>query len=515
MIRLSVRARLTWLCGATFALVATLGFGSKSRIDSLAASLELTNTVADTIQQHMAADMSHDAIRADVFQALLSENDAELADAKDAVETDGREISETIAKLSASTLSPELTRAFVEVRPAVDEYAAVARKVVETCAKDRKNAMTMRADFLKTFAMLEGKLEAISEQLEKFADEESKMAVATSATAQRDILWLGVAILSILLVGGWWITHSIVTPLNKMIERLREIAQGDGDLTQRVDEHEGDELGTAGRWFNACLVRIQNAFLSCRKSSEQVDAGARNLSQSISSLANGAQSQAASLEQTVASVTEITSTIQSTADHAARAKELADKTSHLADEGGRITDDAVKSMQEIEVASKQIREIITTIDEIAFQTNLLALNAAVEAARAGDQGRGFAVVASEVQSLAQRSANAAQEVKKLIGDSVAKIENGSSLVRHSGESLHRIVESIQSMASIVADISNATGEQSSAMGQVRDAMNEIDRVVQESHSGTDRAMQTSRNLAGQAAGLLTELKKFRLSGTQS
>ena len=208
---------------------------------------------------------------------------------------------------------------------------------------------------------------------------------------------------------------------------------------------------------------------------------------------------------------EITGTVKQNADKAKQANQLAVGSRDVAEKGGQVVVQAVRSMTEINLSSKKIADIITTIDEIAFQTNLLALNAAVEAARAGEQGRGFAVVVSEVRNLAQRSATAAKEIKGLIQDSVQKVEAGSALVNKSGETLNEIVSSVKRVTDIIAEIAAASQEQTTGIDQVNRAVTQMDQVTQANAAQTEELSSTAQSLAAQAEELQAVVGRFKLA----
>ena len=211
------------------------------------------------------------------------------------------------------------------------------------------------------------------------------------------------------------------------------------------------------------------------------------------------------------SLEEITATVRQSADNARQASQLASGSRDAAEQGQEVVSNAVTAMAEINAASAKIADIIGTIDEIAFQTNLLAVNAAVEAARAGEEGRGFAVVAAEVRSLAQRSAEAAKQIKALIQDSLRKVEKGTELVNKSGETLHGIVSSVKRVTDIVGEIAAAAGEQSTGIEQVNTAMTQMDQVTQSNSAQTEELSSTAESLSDQAAGLMELVKTFTLS----
>ncbi len=246
---------------------------------------------------------------------------------------------------------------------------------------------------------------------------------------------------------------------------------------------------------------------------ETIRVATEELTRSAGSIAEGAQAQAASLEETSASLEEITATMRNTSANSVQATQLASSAKESAEQGQSVVSDAVTAMQEINVASARISDIISTINEIAFQTNLLAVNAAVEAARAGEEGRGFAVVAAEVRSLAQRSAGAAKEIKGLIQDTLKKVERGTELVNRSGETLRAIVKSAKLVTDIIGEISIASAEQSTGLEQVNVAVIQIDQVTQRNATQTDELSATAKSLSEQAIRLAQLVDKFRTDDT--
>jgi methyl-accepting chemotaxis protein len=310
-----------------------------------------------------------------------------------------------------------------------------------------------------------------------------------------------------------WMAGRVARPLRAAVERLNELARGDADLTKRLAVTAQDEIGQLASAMNRFLDNLHGLVLEIQETSVQVTSASHQMSAATEHLSSGAQEQASSLEQTAASLEQMTGTVKQNADNARQANQLAVGSRDTAERGGQVVTTAVAAMGEITKSSRKIADIITTIDEIAFQTNLLALNAAVEAARAGEQGRGFAVVAAEVRNLAQRSAQAAREIKGLIGDSVAKVEAGSELVHQSGQTLGEIVASVKRVTDIIGEIAAASAEQSTGIDQVNRAVTQMDQVVQANAAQTEELSSTASALAAQADHLQRLVARFELGGS--
>jgi methyl-accepting chemotaxis protein len=284
----------------------------------------------------------------------------------------------------------------------------------------------------------------------------------------------------------------------------------EGDLTARVGvSAQGetqkmlDGLALMTRDLGTLVSEVTRSARTVAGSSSQIAQGHRDL-------AFRTEHQASTLEQTASSMEELTSTVQHNADNARQASELARNASEVARRGGEVVGQVVTTMQGISASAGRISEISSVIDGIAFQTNLLALNAAVEAARAGEQGRGFAVVAGEVRILAKRSAEAAREIKGLIGDSVDKVAAGTRLVGTAGTTMQEIVESVRRVSELIAEIAAASNEQSSGIGQVNTAVAELEQGVQQNASLVQEAASATSSLAEQASLLLGLVARFDL-----
>lgn len=293
-------------------------------------------------------------------------------------------------------------------------------------------------------------------------------------------------------------------------DAMREIGEGDGDLSRRIDAAGEDELAQIASSFNnfagklsGVLAQIRDASHSVRLASEEIATGNQDLS-------SRTELTASSLEQTSASMQQLTETVRHTADAARQANQLVAQASSVAQHGGQVVGDVVSTMEQINAASRKINDIIGVIDGIAFQTNILALNAAVEAARAGEQGRGFAVVAGEVRSLAQRSAEAAREIKALIGSSVQQVESGSRLVNDAGTTMADIVQSVQRVTDIMGEITSATTEQSTSINEVGQAVSHLDQMTQQNAALVEESAAAAASLKDQSVRLSTVVGTFRL-----
>ena len=297
-----------------------------------------------------------------------------------------------------------------------------------------------------------------------------------------------------------------ITALNEALDLL-----AGGDLTHRITTPFAPKTESLRTNFNAAAERMQQAIQAIGAASGGVNSGSDEIAEASDNLSRRTEQQAASLEETAAALDEITATVRKTASGAKEASQVVATARADAERSGRIVSQAVSAMTEIETSSNQVSQIIGVIDEIAFQTNLLALNAGVEAARAGEAGRGFAVVAQEVRALAQRSADAAKEIKTLISTSTAQVEAGVDLVGQTGEALGRIVEQVASIDALMQEISASTTEQATGLNEVNGAVNQMDQVVQQNAAMVEEATAATHSLKNEAKSLADMVARFRVS----
>jgi methyl-accepting chemotaxis protein len=303
------------------------------------------------------------------------------------------------------------------------------------------------------------------------------------------------------------IMRSISAPLQEAVALAGQVA--DGNLSMRIDAQGSDEVSqlrmAMGR-MNDSLLRVVS---QVREAADMVSHASGEIASGNMDLSSRTETQASNLQQTVATIGQLSTGVQHSADHAAQAESLASKASEVAERGGVVVGDVVQTMNDINASSRKISEIIGVIDGIAFQTNILALNAAVEAARAGEQGRGFAVVASEVRALAQRSANAAKEIKVLINASVECVDRGTNLVGEAGETIASTVQAVRQVRDVVSEISLAAREQATGIDQVSQSISAIDNTMQQNAALVEQAAAAAASLRQQATALQGSVSFFR------
>ncbi len=308
---------------------------------------------------------------------------------------------------------------------------------------------------------------------------------------------------------AWRVSKSITAPLAQAVSVAETVARG--DLGQPIHAVTRDETGRLLRALHDMQDKLAGAVRTIRAGSETISSAAGQIAAGNTDLSSRTEEQAASLEETAASMEELASTVKQNADNARQANQLAASASEVAQRGGAVVSAVVSTMEDISASSRKISEIVSVIDGIAFQTNILALNAAVEAARAGEQGKGFAVVAGEVRSLAQRSAQAAREVKTLIEASVSKVAEGAGQAENAGTTMQEVVASVKRVTDIMGEIAAASQEQASGIEQVNRAVSQMDEVTQQNAALVEEAAAAAGSMQDQAHALVRAVGVFRLS----
>ncbi|NML18921.1 methyl-accepting chemotaxis protein [Azohydromonas caseinilytica] len=343
---------------------------------------------------------------------------------------------------------------------------------------------------------------------EKLRDDTKAQALAHAERVEL-LSWLAmVAVFLTSLAGVAWMVASITRPLKEAVRAAQVIAAG--DLTHRLDVKRRDELGQLMGAIAAMSEQLHGIVAEVRQGVESVSAASAEIATGNHDLSARTEHMASNLQQTASSMEQLTATVSQSADTARQANQLASAAAGSAARGGAVVEQVVTSMGRISEGSRRIADIIGVIDGIAFQTNILALNAAVEAARAGEQGRGFAVVAGEVRSLAQRSAEAAKEIKGLIGASVKTVDAGSALVEQTGHAMQEIVTNVQRVAALIGDIAASASEQRDGIGQMNAAVGRLDEVTQQNAALVEESAAAAQSLQQQARRLAQAVSVFNV-----
>ncbi len=514
MTSLSVQRRLTVLVSAGATLTCIVGGAAYMGLAKGKHFSEQLERSAVAVRETMNADMKHDNTRAEIMRAAVAAQNNDLQQVDDA----GKAVTENVKSLlgsldlavaNASTIeSVEAVRASI---PPGQRYAEAAATAIASIKQHPQDSKTALATFDQAFHALEASLEKSADAIEQAAEEIKEQTHASNTQSMRTMLVLIVGGLAGLLAFSLWTMRSILTPLGHLREAVRQLNQTDGDLSRRLPPSHATEFNDLTVQFNTFLEKIagvvgnvQSSARSISMVSEQIATGNQDLSRRTEETSGNLQQAASSMEQ-------ITATVRLSADAALRASGLADSASAVAARGGQAVSRVVITMDEINTASRQISDIIGVIDSIAFQTNILALNAAVEAARAGEQGRGFAVVASEVRMLARRSADAAREIKTLIGSSVDKVQAGSQYVKDAGLTMDEILASVTLVSTTINEITQAASEQRSGIVLVNEAVNDLDRTTQQNAALVEQTAAAAMEMAQQAQALATTVNVFRTS----
>jgi len=419
--------------------------------------------------------------------------------------------------------------------------AGQIKEILGESRDERHRAHSLEVFKTETMSNLAGVQELLKELKEKnFAVSKAKIQHAAAQSSSSITINLVITVISLVLglALAIFITRSITKPTNKVVEMLKDIAQGEGDLTKRLDINSRDELGDLAKWYNTFIDKLHDIIAQVASNTEQLASAATEISSSAEELSAGVREQTNQTAQVSTAVEEMTATIVETSKNTGDAAEKAKAAASKSQEGSRLAEDTSRGMDEIVQASSvttrnveglaekatAIGEIIKVIDDIADQTNLLALNAAIEAARAGEQGRGFAVVADEVRKLAERTTKATKEVAETIKgiqadvtaansqmvESQKIVNKGKKLVQKTNGSLTEIFSAIEAVQEMMRQIATASEEQSAVAEQISKSVENVDRITKESATGSEQAAAAAEQLNRQAEELRHLVGGFRL-----
>jgi methyl-accepting chemotaxis protein len=509
--RASIRARLLFTMAAFIALLAAMaavGAWRLAHLNAVTTEMATVNLRVEGVVGEWLSQTRSNAVRAVV---LTQSDDADLRRMlTPAMEATTRRISELQREVEGLLDSPEAKRLFADVGARRSAYLEARKAVLEIRrAGDPAGATAlMERSMLPAIDAYVGAIQRLAGHYKQEVVQDAA-AAAASARWGRDVLLAfcaGGVLLA--LATGWLIIRSITVPLQQAVATARRVA--DGDLTVRIATDGRNEMGQLLQALAEMSGRLRLLVSEVAEGARTVADTSRQIAQGNADLSQRTEEQAGTLEETASSMEELTATVTQNAGNARQAKELAAGAAAVARGGGDAVAEVVQAMDGISAASRRISDIIGVIDGIAFQTNILALNAAVEAARAGDQGRGFAVVAAEVRSLAQRSAEAAREVKTLIVHSAGQVEAGTRHVAAAGRKMGDIVGAVEQVSALVAEIAAASQEQSAGIEQVNTAVAQMDGVVQQNASLVEEAAAATESMQAQAVSLLESVARFRL-----
>ena len=516
--KLRIGPRLALAFGLVLSLLAVMAGVAAWQMGKLAANTAeyATDLVPSFAAQHQITLLLGNERRKE-YRHVLAKDAAEM----DEIETDltglRRSVYEQIDKYDKEYVSDaEDKRRLEKVRSAVgtylalwDQVRAASRLTATDPSKLDDAAKLMTGASSKAFNDVDAAVQDWWNYNVQLSDKETAESKETYANAKLVLIAMVVAALALGTFAAVAITRSITGPIGRAVEVASTVAAG--DLSSRIVVRGDDETAQLLRALSRMNDSLAQIVGHVRASSESIATGSAQIATGNADLSQRTEEQASNLQQTAASMEELSGTVKASAETAGHASQLAASASAAAVSGGEVVGTVVNTMQDIAASSKKIADIIGVIDGIAFQTNILALNAAVEAARAGEQGRGFAVVASEVRSLASRSAEAAKEIKSLIGASVEKVEAGARQVDIAGASMADIVSQVQRVSAMITEISNAAGEQSTGIGQVGDAVAQLDQVTQQNAALVEESAAAAESLRTQAANLAEAVRVFKLA----
>ncbi len=511
-----IRSRLAMLAGVLITLLVVLAGTSFWAVRAINANvMELGDNWLPSVRTLSEIESLASTNRRLAFKYVLAADDSTRADAqKRRDEIVQGKMPAAMNRYKALVSSEDEMLLFQDIESGWADYVKSETEMMAAAARGEDGHADARAlvDGVssKTYRALAA---TVDKALQLNVDGASD-AKALAQARYSQMLWvLGVVVAVSVLVAATLtllISRSIVEPLTQAVHVARSVAQG--DLTTHVHDRGHDEPARLMVALEEMRSSLATIVADVRRSSDSIETGATEIAAGNTDLSHRTEHQASNLQQTASSLEQISGGVQHNASGASTANQLVSTAAEVAQQGGEVVAQVVSTMEEIQASSRRIADIIGTIDGIAFQTNILALNAAVEAARAGEQGRGFAVVAGEVRSLAQRSANAAREIKGLISTSVEKVSAGSELVVKAGATMDDIVTSVKRVQDLVGEISVSSREQSEGITQLNTAVTQLDQMTQQNAALVEQSAAAAESLRQQSQHLTQVVQRFRVEG---
>jgi methyl-accepting chemotaxis protein len=483
----------------------------------LEAALKLRNEPGGVVATSEAVALAIRDMGAGLRQLMLAADEKELQGTSEGLRKRGEVLVQDMKAMRAGLLKMGRPPLAAQVDGALAAMGVVAASI-EKVAMSRQGLLASEGAMSQSLAQLKTVAARQAELGERQVRSVGERQAEVSAAVDRRVAWslvmiIGISVAAIGFIGvlSWHTVRGVTRRLNAAVEVAEQVSRGNlYAIPEASGAKGGDETARLLAAMAGMVGTLKGIVADIQGAASEIDVGAREISRGNQDLSQRTERQASALQQTAASMEELGTTVQQNADHARQANELAAGASGVAERGGEVVSAVVQKMQGISASSAKIAEIIGTIDAIAFQTNILALNAAVEAARAGEQGRGFAVVASEVRGLARRSAEAAHEIKALIGASVEQVADGARLVDQAGATMQEIVSATKRVTDIMREISGASAEQSSGVAVVGQAVQQMDQGTQQNAALVEQSAAAALSLQQQAQQLTRSVAVFKL-----
>ena len=494
------------------ALLAVVGFAGYRTADHQAQAQAQVRSMAARVEAAMLWAGLTETNAARTQALVVSADPAVGAEFKEVIAATSARISELQKSLEAMAQS-EADKAqmakIASARKRMIELRVQAMKLKDAGEAEQASQLVQQSYKPSVVAYLQTLRDFVELQKQQSEASQAHMATARQATVQ--MASVAVVVLLVCIVVGAYV---LIADIQRALAQARTLADSiaAGDLSQQQNVVRGDEFGELLRALYAMSASLARIVQQVRHSTDSIAVASSEIASGNHDLSIRTEQTSSNLQQTATAMEQFTSTLQQSAGSASQASSLAVGASQVARRGGEVVAQVVHTMQDIHHSSQKIADIIGVIDGIAFQTNILALNAAVEAARAGEQGRGFAVVAGEVRSLAGRSADAAKEIKRLIGASVERVDSGARLVESAGSTMDEVVQSVQRVADMIGEITAASQEQSAGVAQVNQSVGQLDQMTQQNAALVEQSAAAAQSLRAQAEQLAQAVAVFKLAG---